>query len=56
LIAAGLLAQYLHEHWDLNSGYLAMPIYAKSGLYAAVAVAVLVMNSRGAQTFIYFRF
>ena len=56
ICACGLASQYLNEFVDCEGQFLRLPIFAKSGLYAVAALAVLIMNSTGAKPFIYFQF
>lgn len=52
----GWLAQHLASRHRLRSAFLRLPLAARAAAYGCCGVLVLIFNSGGAKTFIYFQF
>lgn len=56
LMICALAAQFMGEFGDFKRRFLAAPVPLKAMSYAACTAVILIVNSGGPKTFIYFQF
>jgi D-alanyl-lipoteichoic acid acyltransferase DltB (MBOAT superfamily) len=56
IILGSWLSQYLASRYDLEQGFLSLPLPVKSAFYATAAMAITIFSSATPRAFIYFKF